>query len=27
MSGVERANYDSPLLKEYLRKPKIKDRS
>jgi len=27
MSGVERANYDSPLLKEYLRKPKVKDRS
>jgi flavin reductase (DIM6/NTAB) family NADH-FMN oxidoreductase RutF len=27
MSGVERAPYDSPLLKKYLRKPKIKDRS
>jgi flavin reductase (DIM6/NTAB) family NADH-FMN oxidoreductase RutF len=27
MSGVERAPYDSPLLKEYLRKPKVKDRS
>jgi flavin reductase (DIM6/NTAB) family NADH-FMN oxidoreductase RutF len=27
MSKVERANYDSPLLQEYLRKPKVKDRS